>query len=631
MSGENKMDIKDQVKKLFEDEDKNVDDKKKKDDDLELLLDDENQGDMTDEDIKNETIASIKNMRNRVNEWSVRDTLIKFTEWGFYKGSVMVSIDETVAKNICNQLIRFIKNEAQKQDIQDAYELVYHYAPDHTTTIKEGDSSIEDDDAFDKCTSKCEKEYDECDSKSKSREEEDKCADTYNKCGECCEDNKEDDLDEAVERALKETKDPKAPRVMNIKWRRGGVLGPRASKIPEDIFKEFIDQGRDDSVILSWLSRKFRGIPVSFEWTTFKGSPIKEIRKSIQWSDGTIGGIKVEKGNKFIRDYPEAEDNEPYVVSDIMKNEHGVWIYDEAGNPYPFRTDYWSRDESGVLRYNEIDPKYRHLKIKEQFANISERSINEQLWKDGIWCPKEKINMSIKALQKEVDEYKEFNHGWSLEASVKQVMEDHGLAGDAIMKKLIYGFDDVEESFDRSRKIDEVRDDGSLEVNDVDDEKTQQKEERDEKHREDGDDKMNESNLKEEVKKLFEQYYAEFDNETGLWCVFNDDKKPGHAYSSYADEDEAKRDVAERNKMLAMNEQIEVTVPSSTDFYVAEPSPNEKSEILWRSASEMSDFIKQYISNNESLKRIFTYEIPRKAEVISSKLFDFLLSEMERS
>jgi hypothetical protein len=134
---------------------------------------------------------------------------------------------------------------------------------------------------FEKCINICDKNYDRCDKSCVGNIEcEDECMIQANMCGTDCEsedeDDFDDDLDEAVEKALKEAKDPKAPRVMNIKWKRGGVLGPRASKIPEDIFKEFIDQGRDDSVILSWLSRKFRGIPVSFEWTTFKGSPIKE-------------------------------------------------------------------------------------------------------------------------------------------------------------------------------------------------------------------------------------------------------------------------------------------------------------------------------------------------------------------
>jgi hypothetical protein len=141
---------------------------------------------------------------------------------------------------------------------------------DDLELLLDGDSTEESDDAFDKCQKACDDSYEKCDASCEGDTScEDSCMEKYNACGEKCEDLDEEGLNEA-------RRDPKAPRVTNIKWRRGGVLGPRTSKIPEDTFKEFIDQGRDDSIILSWLSHKFRGIPLSFEWTTFAGAPIKE-------------------------------------------------------------------------------------------------------------------------------------------------------------------------------------------------------------------------------------------------------------------------------------------------------------------------------------------------------------------
>lgn len=43
------------------------------------------------------------------------------------------------------------------------------------------------------------------------------------------------------------------------------------------------------------------------------------------------------------------------------------------------------------------------------------------------------------------------------------------------------------------------------------------------------------------------EYYADFDEESGLWCVFHTDLNSGHAYSSWASQIQAEEDAAKRN------------------------------------------------------------------------------------
>lgn len=48
-------------------------------------------------------------------------------------------------------------------------------------------------------------------------------------------------------------------------------------------------------------------------------------------------------------------------------------------------------------------------------------------------------------------------------------------------------------------------------------------------------------------------YYADYDEETAMWCVFHSDLKSGHAYSSWADEQSAEADAADRNQTQKYN------------------------------------------------------------------------------
>lgn len=249
---------------------------------------------------------------------------------------------------------------------------------------------------------------------------------------------------------VNEAKEQKAPRVTNIKWSRGGVLGPRSAKVPEEVYREYIKivKGGDGvggpqstAYIKTWLSRKFRGVPKSFEWSV-SDSPIKESK--INWSNGTIGGIKVEIGDEFIRDYPNPHPDEPHIVSDIVQNEAGTWIYDESRNPYPFRTDYWERDSNGILHYNEIAPKYRHLRkeVKEQFERGYKVFLNGKL----------------------IGKYMAFDEDMAIRSAIELDDLDEEDANKAIAKI----------------DIDEVKDTGELEINDIDDQRARHQEERDE-------------------------------------------------------------------------------------------------------------------------------------------------------
>ncbi len=48
-------------------------------------------------------------------------------------------------------------------------------------------------------------------------------------------------------------------------------------------------------------------------------------------------------------------------------------------------------------------------------------------------------------------------------------------------------------------------------------------------------------------------YYADYDEETAMWCVFHTDLKSGHAYSSWADQVSAEEDAAKRNENQKIN------------------------------------------------------------------------------
>jgi len=371
---------------------------------------------------------------------------------------------------------------------------------DDLELLLDGDSTEESDDAFDKCQKACDDSYEKCDASCEGDTScEDSCMEKYNACGEKCEDLDEEGLNEA-------RRDPKAPRVTNIKWRRGGVLGPRTSKIPEDTFKEFIDQGRDDSIILSWLSHKFRGIPLSFEWTTFAGAPIKED------NDKTVPLQRrkmILTGDKEIDDFMKQNDilmDEYELVCDII--------------------------ERTVQDDGTFD------------------SVIDQLHDDLPVLTNGRVPMKIKELAK------------------KLFIEYGGTV-----------------------PLDEANDEGEHDIDELDSREEREKLEDDEKHRDEyhddidkeEDEKMDENKkLKEQVKKLFK-------------------------------------------------EDVEVNIPQRGDFAVAELSPQDKQEAVWQWCGEAADVIEKMVESSVSLRGVYGFEVPRKAEVLHAKLFDYLLQELPKA
>lgn len=44
------------------------------------------------------------------------------------------------------------------------------------------------------------------------------------------------------------------------------------------------------------------------------------------------------------------------------------------------------------------------------------------------------------------------------------------------------------------------------------------------------------------------EYFADYDHETELWCVFHTDIKQGHAYANYSTQEQAEAEAEKRNK-----------------------------------------------------------------------------------
>lgn len=83
---------------------------------------------MTDEEVKQEVLDIIKDMKRRVNEWSVRDTLKHFTSYGFWSGSEMASIDIDTAREIATELYDYVEEfPAGHPNIEEVYDDLYKH------------------------------------------------------------------------------------------------------------------------------------------------------------------------------------------------------------------------------------------------------------------------------------------------------------------------------------------------------------------------------------------------------------------------------------------------------------------------------------------------------------------------
>lgn len=90
-----------------------------------MSLKENEDGMMSDQEVKDEVLDKIKELGRNVNQWSARDTLKQFTSWGFWKGDQMASIDVDMAKEISNKLFNYVDNlRPGDSDIEEVYDLI---------------------------------------------------------------------------------------------------------------------------------------------------------------------------------------------------------------------------------------------------------------------------------------------------------------------------------------------------------------------------------------------------------------------------------------------------------------------------------------------------------------------------
>lgn len=65
---------------------------------------------MSPEEMKDEMLAKVDQLRNTTNQWSTRDVLTNFTELDFWKGGQMASIDSNTAKEIADALYDYVES-----------------------------------------------------------------------------------------------------------------------------------------------------------------------------------------------------------------------------------------------------------------------------------------------------------------------------------------------------------------------------------------------------------------------------------------------------------------------------------------------------------------------------------------
>ena len=81
---------------------------------------------MTDEEVKEEVLEKIKHLGDTANTWASRDTLIKFTHWGFWSGNVMAIINVKMAKQVAEELYAYVDSlPAGHGDIEEVYNNLY--------------------------------------------------------------------------------------------------------------------------------------------------------------------------------------------------------------------------------------------------------------------------------------------------------------------------------------------------------------------------------------------------------------------------------------------------------------------------------------------------------------------------
>ena len=83
---------------------------------------------MVKDEVKDEVLSIIKNLRRTTNQWSSRDTLKCFTSYGFWSGSEMASIDIKIANEIADELYSYVNNFSPGHpNIEEVYDDLYKH------------------------------------------------------------------------------------------------------------------------------------------------------------------------------------------------------------------------------------------------------------------------------------------------------------------------------------------------------------------------------------------------------------------------------------------------------------------------------------------------------------------------
>jgi hypothetical protein len=64
---------------------------------------------MSEDEVKDETLAKIKDLGDNSNSWVSRDILKQFTSFGFWNGEEMAIIDAPMAKEIAKKLYAYVE------------------------------------------------------------------------------------------------------------------------------------------------------------------------------------------------------------------------------------------------------------------------------------------------------------------------------------------------------------------------------------------------------------------------------------------------------------------------------------------------------------------------------------------
>ena len=83
---------------------------------------------MTPQEVREDTIKALINLRKSVNRWDARDTLKELTKFGFWRKGQMLSIDIEMAKDIASEALAAVKESMTSDFVNKIYDKVYAWA-----------------------------------------------------------------------------------------------------------------------------------------------------------------------------------------------------------------------------------------------------------------------------------------------------------------------------------------------------------------------------------------------------------------------------------------------------------------------------------------------------------------------